>query len=50
MKSFCKIASGEPIGYVQRKELLQFEIIPVFNKDLAMLTRVSTALNLNIID
>ena len=53
MESFCKIASGlngEPVGSAQREELLKFEIIPVFSKDLAMLTRVSTALNLNITD
>jgi hypothetical protein len=30
--------------------LLQFKIIPVFNKDPAMLTRVSTTLNLSITD
>jgi hypothetical protein len=48
VESFRKIASGEPIDSAQREELLKFEIIPVFSKDLAMLTRVSTALNLNI--
>jgi hypothetical protein len=48
VESFCKIASREPFGSTQREELLQFEIIPVFSKDPAMLTRVSTALNLNI--
>jgi hypothetical protein len=48
MESFRKIARKEPVGSAQREELLQFEIIPVFSKDLAMLTRVSTALNLNI--
>jgi hypothetical protein len=50
VESFCKIASGEPVGSSQREELLKFEIIPVFSKDPAMLTRVSTALNLNITD
>jgi hypothetical protein len=49
-ESFRKIASREPVGSAQREELLKFEIIPVFSKDLAMLTRVSTALKLNIID
>jgi hypothetical protein len=48
--SFRKIVSGEPVGSAQREELLQFEIIPVFSKDPAMLTRVSTTLNLNITD
>jgi hypothetical protein len=48
VESFRKIASGEPVGSVQREELLKFEIIPVFSKDPVMLTRVSTALNLNI--
>jgi hypothetical protein len=50
VESFRKIASGEPAGSAQREELLKFEIIPVFSKDPAMLTRVSTALNLNITD
>jgi hypothetical protein len=50
MESFRKIASRESIGSVQREELLKFKIIPVFSKDPAMLTRVSTALNLNITD
>jgi hypothetical protein len=50
MESFRKIVSGEPVGSAQREELLQFEIIPVFNKDPAMLTWVSTTLNLNITD
>jgi hypothetical protein len=50
VESFHKIASGEPVGSAQREELLKLEIIPVFNKDPAMLTRVSTALNLNITD
>jgi hypothetical protein len=50
MESFRKIASGEPVGSAQREGLLQFKIIPVFSKDPAMLTRVSTALNLNITD
>jgi hypothetical protein len=50
VESFYKIASGEPVGSAQREELLKFEIIPVFSKDPAMLTRVSTALNLNITD
>jgi hypothetical protein len=50
VESFRKIASGEPVGSAQREELLQFRIIPVFSKDPAMLTRVSTALNLNITD
>jgi hypothetical protein len=50
VESFCKIASGEPVGSTQREELLQFEIIPVFSKDPAMLTRVSTILNLSITD
>jgi hypothetical protein len=50
VESFCKIASGEPVDSAQREELLKFEIIPVFSKDPAMLTRVSTALNLNITD
>ena len=44
VESFCKIASREPFGFVQREELLKFKII----LDPAMLTRVSTALNLNI--
>jgi hypothetical protein len=48
VESFRKIASGEPVGSAQRKELLKFKIIPVFSKDPAMLARVSTALNLNI--
>jgi hypothetical protein len=48
VESFRKIASGEPIDSAQREELIKFEIIPVFSTDLAMLTRVSTALNLNI--
>jgi hypothetical protein len=50
VESFRKIASGEPIGSAQREEFLKFEIIMVFSKDPAMLTRVSTALNLNITD
>jgi hypothetical protein len=50
VESFCKIASEEPVGSAQREELLKFEIIPIFSKDPAMLTRVSTALNLNITD
>jgi hypothetical protein len=50
VESFRKIASGEPVGSVQREELLQFEIFLVLSKDPAMLTRVSTALNLNITD
>jgi hypothetical protein len=50
VESFRKIASEEPAGSVQREELLKFEIIPVFSKNPAMLTRVSTALNLNITD
>jgi hypothetical protein len=50
VESFCKIVSGEPAGSAQREELLKFEIIPVFSKDPAMLTRVFTALNLNITD
>jgi hypothetical protein len=50
VESFRKIASGEPVGSAHREELLKFEIILVFSKDPAMLTRVSTALNLNIID
>jgi hypothetical protein len=50
VESFRKIASKEPIGSSQRKELLKFEIIPVFSKDPAMLTQVSTALNLYITD
>jgi hypothetical protein len=50
VESFRKIASGEPVGSTQRKELLKFEIIPVFSKDPAMPSRVSTALNLNITD
>jgi hypothetical protein len=50
VESFCKIASREPVGSAHREELLQFKIIPVFSKDPAMLTRVSTALNLNITD
>jgi hypothetical protein len=48
VESFRKIASREPTGSAQREELFKFKIIPVFSKDLAMLTRVSTALNLNI--
>jgi hypothetical protein len=50
VESFRKIVSEEPVGSAQRKELLKFEIIPVFSNDPAMLTRVSTALNLNITD
>jgi hypothetical protein len=50
VESFHKIASGEPASSAQKEELLKFKIIPVFNKDPAMLTGVSTALNLNIID
>jgi hypothetical protein len=50
VESFYKIASGEPAGSVLSEELLKFEIILVFSKDPAMLTRVSTALNLNITD
>jgi hypothetical protein len=50
VESFHKIASGEPAGSAQREELLKFEIIPVFSKDPAMLTQVSTPLNLNITD
>jgi hypothetical protein len=50
VESFRKIASGEPVGSAQREELLKFEIIPVFCRDPAMLTRVSTAQNLNITD
>jgi hypothetical protein len=48
VESFRKIASREPVGSAQREEFLKFEIIPVFSKDPAMLTRVSTTLNLNI--
>jgi hypothetical protein len=50
VESFRKIVSGEPVGSAQREELLKFEIIPVFSKDPAMFTRVSTTLNLNITD
>ena len=50
VESFRKIASEEPVGSAQREELLQFEIIPIFSKDPAMLTQVSMALNLNITD
>jgi hypothetical protein len=50
VESFRKIASGEPAGSAQREELFKFEIIPVFSKDPAMLTRNFTALNLNITD
>jgi hypothetical protein len=50
VEPFRKIACGELVGSVQREELFKFEIIPVFSKDLAMLTQVSTALNLNITD
>jgi hypothetical protein len=50
VESFRKIARREPVGSAQREELFKFEIIPVFNKDPAMLTRVSIALNLNITD
>lgn len=50
VESFRMIASKEPFGSAQREELLQFKIIPVFSRDPAMLTRVSTALNLNITD
>jgi hypothetical protein len=50
VESFRKIVRSEPIGSAQREELRQFEIIPVFSKDPAMLTRVSPVLNLNITD
>jgi len=37
-----------PDGHQAKLDLLEFEVIPIFTRDLATLVRVSNALNLNI--
>lgn len=43
-----ELAKKFPDGSAQQKELLEFEVIPVFSRDPRVLVRVSNALNLNI--
>jgi len=43
-----ELADQFPVDSEARKDLLEFEVIPVFSRDLQVLVRVSNALNLNI--
>ncbi len=43
-----ELAEQYPDGSDQKKDLLEFEVIPVFSRDADTLVRVSNALNLNI--
>ena len=43
-----ELAEELPIGSEARKDLLEFEVIPVYSRDTKELIRVSNALNLNI--
>jgi hypothetical protein len=43
-----ELAEHHPDGSNAKKDLLQFKVIPVFNRDPDTLVRVSNALNLNI--
>jgi len=43
-----ELAKQYPEGHLEKVDLLEFEVIPVFSRDPATLIRVSNALNLNI--
>lgn len=48
VKSFRKLANWHPQGSREHQDLLEFEVIPMFNKDPHLLTQVSYALNLTL--